>query len=196
MFQDERINFLQVFKAYLQQVLVSYQQASMENDRNDFLFILQDLLRLLAVMTYDSVLCQAIANADIENANALIAYAPADDKGWSVKREGVETLLCCLSPFAPHITEELWHMLGNDSFLSVHKWFEVDESALVEDSVTIVLQINGKVREQFTVPAGLSKDDLLAEVMGREETKKRVEGKEIVKTIAVPGKLVNIVVKG
>ena len=168
----------------------------MENDRNDFLFILQDLLRLLAVMTYDSVLCQAIANADIENANALIAYAPADEKGWSVKREGVETLLCCLSPFAPHITEELWHMLGNDSFLSVHRWFEVDETALVEDSVTIVLQINGKVREQFTVPAGLSKEDLLAEVMGREETKKRVEGKEIVKTIAVPGKLVNIVVKG
>ena len=73
MFQDERINFLQVFKAYLQQVLVSYQQASMENDRNDFLFILQDLLRLLAVMTYDSVLCQAIANADLENATALIA---------------------------------------------------------------------------------------------------------------------------
>ena len=132
----------------------------------------------------------------MELANALIAYAPAGEKGWSVKREGVETLLCCLSPFAPHITEELWHMLGNDSFLSVHKWFEVDETALVEDSVTIVLQINGKVREQFTVPAGLSKEDLLAEVMGREETKKRVEGKEIVKTIAVPGKLVNIVVKG
>ena len=88
----------------------------------------------------------------MELANALIAYAPADEKGWSVKREGVETLLCCLSPFAPHITEELWHMLGNDSFLSVHKWFEVDETALVEDSVTIVLQINGKVREQFTVP--------------------------------------------
>ena len=87
-------------------------------------------------------------------------------------------------------------MLGNDSFLSVHKWFEVDRTALVEDSVTIVLQINGKVREQFTVPADLSKEDLIAEVMGREETKKRVEGKEIVKTIAVPGKLVNIVVKG
>ena len=79
MFQDERINFLQVFKAYLQQVLVSYQQASMENDRNDFLFILQDLLRLLAVMTYDSVLCQAIANADIENAKKAAGGRAADD---------------------------------------------------------------------------------------------------------------------
>ena len=51
----------------------------------------------------------------MELANALIAYAPAGEKGWSVKREGVETLLCCLSPFAPHITEELWHMLGNET---------------------------------------------------------------------------------
>ena len=132
----------------------------------------------------------------MELTNALISFAPEDAKGWSIKREGVETLLCCLSPFAPHITEELWHQLGNEDFLSVHRWFEVDKSALVEDSATVVLQINGKVREQFTVSAGLSKEDLLAEVMSREETKKRLEGKEIVKTIAVPGKLVNIVVKG
>ena len=132
----------------------------------------------------------------MELTNALISFAPEDAKGWSIKREGVETLLCCLSPFAPHITEELWHQLGNEDFLSVHQWFEVDKGALVEDSATVVLQINGKVREQFTVSAGLSKEDLLAEVMSREETKKRLEGKEIVKTIAVPGKLVNIVVKG
>ena len=66
----------------------------------------------------------------------------------------------------------------------------------VADSAAVVLQINGKVREQFTVPAGLSKEELLTEVMSREATKKRLEGKEIVKTISVPGKLVNIVVKG
>ena len=132
----------------------------------------------------------------MELTNALISFAPADAKGWSIKREGVETLLCCLSPFAPHITEELWHQLGNEDFLSVHRWFEVDKGALVADSAAVVLQINGKVREQFTVPVGLSKEELLAEVMSREETKKRLEGKEIVKTIAVPGKLVNIVVKG
>ena len=67
---------------------------------------------------------------------------------------------------------------------------------MVEDEVTIVLQINGKVREQFSVAAGLSKEDLEKEVMSREETQKRVEGKEIVKIIAVPGRLVNVVVKG
>lgn len=132
----------------------------------------------------------------MELANALLSFKPKDAAGQSIRREGVETLLCCLSPFAPHITEELWHMIGNSDFLSIHPWFEVDESALVQDEAKVVLQINGKVREQFTVPAGLSKEELLAEVMSREETKKRIAGKEVVRTISVPGKLVNIVVKG
>ncbi len=131
----------------------------------------------------------------MELTNALITFRPASSVAWSVMREGVETLLSCLSPFAPHITEELWHMMGNDTFLSVEKWFEVDAESLVEDSVTVVLQINGKVREQFTVKAGLTKEDLQKEVLSRPETQKRIEGKEIVKLIPIPGKLVNIVVR-
>ena len=86
-------------------------------------------------------------------------------------------------------------MIGNDTFLSVEKWFEVDSGSLVEDMVTVVLQINGKVREQFTVKAGLSKEELSEEILSRAETKKRTEGKRIVKVIPIPGKLVNIVVK-
>ncbi|MDO5562122.1 MAG: class I tRNA ligase family protein, partial [Synergistaceae bacterium] len=132
----------------------------------------------------------------MELTNALAAFKPANAAAWSIMRESVETLLCCLSPFAPHITEELWHMIGNATFLSKETWFEVEKDALVEDSVTIVLQINGKVREQFSVAAGLSKEELEADVMSREETKNRIDGKEVVKVIAVPGRLVNIVVKG
>ena len=75
------------------------------------------------------------------------------------------------------------------------KWFEVEKEALDEDEVTIVLQINGKVREQFSVKAGLSKDELQTEIMEREETKKRLEGKSVVKIIVVPGKLINIVAR-
>ena len=131
----------------------------------------------------------------MELTNALAAFKPSDQKGCDVMREGVETLLSCLCPFAPHITEELWHMIGNDTFLSCEKWFEVEKDALVEDEITIVLQVNGKLREQFSVPAGLSKDDLEKNIMDREETKKRIEGKEVVKVITVPGRLVNIVVK-
>ena len=131
----------------------------------------------------------------MELTNALIGFRPGTPEAWSVMREGVETLLTCLSPFAPHITEELWHMIGNDTFLSVEKWFDVDPESLVEDQVTIVLQINGKVREQFAAKAGLSKEDLQKDILSRPETMKRIEGKEVVKVIPIPGKLVNIVVK-
>lgn len=128
--------------------------------------------------------------------NALMTYKPAGEIGRSVKREAIETLLSCLSPYAPHITEELWQLIGNSDCLSVAQWFAVDEEALVESEEVIVLQINGKVREQFTVTARLSKDDLEMEIMSRETTKKRLENKEIVKIIVVPGKLVNVVVRG
>lgn len=131
----------------------------------------------------------------MELTNAMISFKPRTPEGWSVMREGVETLLSCLSPFAPHITEELWHLIGNETFLSVEKWFELDKDSLVEDEVTVVLQINGKVREQFTVKAGMSREDLQKEILSRPETQKRLEGKEVVKIIPIPGKLVNIVVK-
>ena len=132
----------------------------------------------------------------MELTNALMAFKAETEQDKAVMREGVETLLLCLCPFAPHITEELWHLIGNDTFLSAESWFEVDKTALVQDEATIVLQINGKLREQFKVAAGLSKEELEKEIMSRPETKARLEGKEIVKVIAVPGRLVNVVVKG
>lgn len=131
----------------------------------------------------------------MELANALSSFTPKDDKDRRVMRESVEILLSCLCPFAPHMTEELWHLIGNDTFLSTERWFAVDNDALAQDSVTIVLQINGKIREQFTAKAGLSKEELEHDIMSREETKKRIEGKKVVKVVAVPGRLVNIVVK-
>lgn len=132
----------------------------------------------------------------MELTNALSSFKPANETDNRLMREGIEILLSCLCPFAPHLAEELWHMIGNDTFLSKTKWFEVEESALVEDTVTVVLQINGKVREQYEVPAGLSKVELEADIMSRDETKARLEGKDIVRVIAVPGRLVNVVVKG
>lgn len=128
--------------------------------------------------------------------NALMSYKPDSGIGGRVKREAVETLLCCLSPYAPHITEELWQMIGNEGCLSAEPWFEVDAGAMADNEEVIVLQINGKVREQFTVAAGLSKDALLEEIMSRPETLKRLDGMEIIKTVVVPGKLVSVVVRG
>lgn len=132
----------------------------------------------------------------MELLNGLAAYKPARAEDWSLYREGVEALLLCLAPFCPHLCEELWERIGHADFLATAKWPEVETDALVVDKVTIVLQINGKLREQFEMEPGLSKDRLAESVMAEVATKKRLEGKEIVKIIAVPDKLVNIVVKG
>jgi leucyl-tRNA synthetase len=131
----------------------------------------------------------------MELCNGLIAFKPGDEAGRALYREGVESLLLCLCPFCPHICEELWEMIGNTEWLAASRWPEADGSALAADHVTVVLQINGKLREQFKLPPGLSRDELSARVMGMEETKARLEGAEVVKVIAVPDKLVNIVVK-
>ena len=101
-----------------------------------------------------------------------------------------------LAPFVPHIGEEMWEGIGGEGLVYDAKWPEVDESMLVKDSVEIVVQINGKVREKADVPAGLDKAGLEETVLAMDSVKALMEGKNVVKVIAVPGKLVNIVVKG
>ena len=132
----------------------------------------------------------------MELTNAIYAINDDSPIAWELKREAVDSLLNCLSPFCPHITEELWQMLGHEDMLCAAKWPEADESAMVQDSVTIAVQVNGKLRGKFERPAGMSKDDLAKSIMSEEFIAGKIAGKEIVKVIAVPDKLVNIVVKG
>ena len=100
-----------------------------------------------------------------------------------------------LSPLCPHLAEELWEMLGNSNTITYEKWPTYDEDKTREDSVEIAIQVNGKVRDTITVSKEISKEDLEKEAMNSEIIKKWVEGKEIVKTIVVPGRIVNIVIK-
>ncbi|MDR1917185.1 MAG: leucine--tRNA ligase [Synergistaceae bacterium] len=131
----------------------------------------------------------------MELCNGLMAFKPKDDTDRALCREGVESLLLCLYPFCPHVCEELWESIGNGEWLAASKWPSVDENALKVDRVTVVLQINGKLREQFEMEPGLSQDELSRRVLARDETRARLDGVEIVKVISVPDKLVNIVVK-
>lgn len=111
-------------------------------------------------------------------------------------REVLEPLAIVLAPFAPHIAEELWHSaLGHDTTVCDAAWPPYDEAHLVEREVTYPVSFNGKARFNLTVPAAMGKDDVLAAAMGHEGAAKWLEGKEVVKTIFVPGKIVNIVVK-
>ncbi|QDS93012.1 Leucine--tRNA ligase [Roseimaritima multifibrata] len=111
-------------------------------------------------------------------------------------RAAMQSFVLLLSPFAPHIAEELWEILGNKKTLAYEAWPEWDEAALIETTVEIPVQINGKVRTKLVVAADIKKEDLQAQVMELEKIQEATAGKQIVKTIVVPGRLVNIVVKG
>ena len=117
------------------------------------------------------------------------------DAAGSLTRADYRTLLILLNPFAPHITEELYQVMGYEGVLNEQKWVEYDEKLCVEDSVEIVVQVNGKVKARFNAPVDCAKEKLENLAFDLPEIKALTDGKTVVKKIAVPNKLVNIVVK-
>lgn len=131
----------------------------------------------------------------MEFVNELYRYKELPDVNAGLINACIEKLVLILSPFTPHVCEEMWEYLGHTGSLYNVGWPDYDESALVKDSVEIVIQINGKVKEKMSVASGLSRDELQKTVMESDAAIKAVDGRNIVKIIAVPDKLVNIVVK-
>jgi leucyl-tRNA synthetase len=112
-----------------------------------------------------------------------------------VPREAVDALVRMLSPFAPHVAEEMWTAIGGKGFVMHADWPKADPAALVEDEITLGVQVNGKVRGDVTVPAGASDGDVLAAAKRVENVRRFLDGKTIVKEIVVPKRLVNLVVR-
>ncbi len=110
-------------------------------------------------------------------------------------RGDMKTLVLLLSPFAPHIAEELWEMLGGQGFACQQPWPEYDESKTVASEINIVVQVGGKVRANITVPADADNDAVVAAAMANEKVQKFTAGMTLVKSIVVPGRLVNLIVK-
>ena len=111
-------------------------------------------------------------------------------------RKCIESFVLLLSPFAPHIAEELWQLLGHRKSLAYEPWPKLDERWLKQDTVEIVVQINGKVRGKLTVPTGADANATESAARADAKVAELLAGKEMVKSITVPGKLVNFVVKG
>lgn len=137
---------------------------------------------------------------DIENLKANTAIAALMslvnqfyDKG--VNRAEYETLLKIVNPFAPHVTEELWQMLGHDTVLSLEAWPEYEEAKTVESSVEIGVQVNGKIKSTVQLPMDCEQQTAIDIAMADEKVKNAIAGKTIVKTIVVKNKIVNLVVK-
>ncbi|MEQ8848147.1 leucine--tRNA ligase [Botrimarina sp.] len=111
-------------------------------------------------------------------------------------RSCVEPLVLLLSPFAPHLCEELWTILGHDGSLAYEPWPRFDEERLKQDTIELPVQIKGKVRAKITVPADADQAEILAAAKADPKIAEQIAGKEIVKEIVVPGRLVNLVTKG
>ena len=112
-----------------------------------------------------------------------------------ITKEEYRILLLLLNPFAPHITEELWEILGYGGMVTDQQWPEYDEEKCREDEIEVAVQINGKVRDRITIPAGSEAADAIANAKASEKIVPFLDGKQIVKEIYVKGKLVNIVAK-
>ncbi|MCB9907021.1 MAG: leucine--tRNA ligase [Planctomycetes bacterium] len=111
----------------------------------------------------------------------------------ALRRDQAERLVCAIAPFAPHVAEELWSRLGHPPSVCFAPWPQVEASYLVDEDFELVVQIMGKVRARARAPQGANQDELAA--LARASIEDRLEGKQIVKTIVVPGKLVNFVVR-
>ncbi|QZY57076.1 leucine--tRNA ligase [Crassaminicella profunda] len=135
-------------------------------------------------------------SAIMELVNEIYKYKELGEKcNRGLLKEALETLIILLAPFAPHVTEELWHSIGYDTSVHAHEWPRYEKDAIVKDEVQIVIQINGKVKEKIEVLATLTKEELEKEALSNEKIASFIDGKQIIKVIVVPKKLVNIVAK-
>ena len=107
----------------------------------------------------------------------------------------LKTLITLLNPFAPHLTEEIWSEFGGEGLLSLAAWPVYDEAKTVDNTVEIAIQVNGKLRGTMMIAVDDAKDAIIASAKENENVKSFIDGKNIVKEIYVPGKLVNIVAK-
>ncbi|MDD2217534.1 MAG: leucine--tRNA ligase [Eubacteriales bacterium] len=134
-------------------------------------------------------------SAIMELVNGIYKYKEIENANEGIIKDCIENLIVILSPFTPHICEEMWQHIGHDSSVYNMAWPEYDKDALIKDTVEIVVQVNGKVKEKLNMASDLNKDEFEKTAMESESIKALVEGLNIVKIITVPGKLINIVVK-
>jgi leucyl-tRNA synthetase len=134
------------------------------------------------------------ASMELLNTTTKFLETNSSDSDKAVVQESLQTIILMLAPIVPHFCHVLWNHLGHEGAVMDANWPNVDESALVQDSVLIVLQVNGKLRDRIEVVKDLSKDDLEKKALENDAVKRFSDGKTLRKVIVVPGRLVNVVV--
>ena len=134
-----------------------------------------------------------IVSGLMELMNFMVDARQADAFGINIWEEAVNIYLRMLAPVAPHIAEEIWHLLGNKTSVHLQPWPIVDEAATIVDEITLVVQINGKLRDRILASVNISEEDAKTKALASPIVQKILEGKPPQKIIYVPGKLINIV---
>ena len=127
--------------------------------------------------------------------NTLSRFEDNSPQGMAVRQESIEIILKALSPVIPHLCHHLWAALGNKEPMIEVLWPKIDESALVQEDVQLVVQVNGKLRAKLVAPLDAERQSIQEMALAEEGVARFIEGKKILKFIIVPNKLVNVVVK-
>jgi leucyl-tRNA synthetase len=131
----------------------------------------------------------------MEFTNYLGRVKESGEASESVWNESIKTLLLLLAPSAPHLAEELWQRCGYEYSIHNQPWPKWDEALVAREEFTLVIQVNGKVRDRLTAPVTVTEEEARQLAQQQEKVRPHLEGRQVVKVIYVPGKLVNIVVK-
>lgn len=132
--------------------------------------------------------------ANMELINTLSKFTDESDNGKAIRQELLEAVVMMLSPIVPHIADQLWRELGHDNAIILENWLQVDESALVQDSLEMMVQVNGKLRGKILVSASASNAEIETAALNDSAVQKFIDGQALKKVIVVPKKIVNIVV--
>jgi leucyl-tRNA synthetase len=135
-------------------------------------------------------------SAVMELVNALYKFEPGKDPGdLAALHEAGRTLLLLLAPFAPHLAEELWEAVGEEGYISCQDWPGWSEELIAEDFITVVVQVNGKVRDHLEVEASAPEAVVVKAALARPKVEKHLKGLQLRKSIYVPGRLVSLVAR-
>jgi len=152
----------------------------------------QTIQKVTHDMSVRTIFNTAIA-ANMELVNSLGKLTDTSANSAAIRQEVLEAIVLMLSPMVPHICHQLWLELGHDDAIVDKAWPVVDESALVQDELALVIQVNGKLRGKILVSASASQEDIKAIALADEQVKRFIDGQPVKKMIVVPKKLVNIV---
>ncbi len=132
--------------------------------------------------------------ANMELLNAVSRFDDNGNQGLAIRREVLESVVLMLAPIIPHVCQVLWKQLGQSGNVIEVNWPQVDDSALLQNTLTLVVQVNGKLRGKITMPFETSRESIESQALQDENVLRFIEGKQVRKVIVVPNKLVNIVV--